>query len=216
MDSHSHDKSAAELDEIFDYDAAEPNPPRARHDHEVRESRPRDEQPKAKPEPLPDTSTLERLSSGTGTARQLSVIGPTLVFKGNLSAEEDLLIQGRVEGTVRHGGANLTIGAHGTVHADIDACKVIVQGKVRGDVRASESVVIEPSANVQGDIFAPRIGIKDGAHFKGSIDMDGGAETYSSPRPVESSASGKPRAASKAKRRSGQDFGETNVDAMLE
>jgi cytoskeletal protein CcmA (bactofilin family) len=104
--------------------------------------------------------------------RNLSVIGQTLQFKGDLVAEEDLLIQGSVKGTINHRAKNLTIGAHGNVTANIVAQNVIVQGKIQGEIRATESVVIEPSARVVGDIFAPRVGLKEGAKFKGSIDMD--------------------------------------------
>lgn len=104
--------------------------------------------------------------------RQFSTLGRSLVFKGELVAEEDLLIQGRVEGSIRHGATNLTIGPHGSVKADIVGRRVIVQGRVVGDVRASESVIVEPSAHVKGDIYAPRVGLREGAKFKGRIDMD--------------------------------------------
>ena len=124
-------------------------------------------------------------------SRNLSVIGQTLKFKGDLVAEEDLLIQGRVNGTISHRAKNLTIGAHGDVKANISAQNVIVQGKITGEIRATESVVIEPSAFVVGDIYAPRVGLKEGAKFKGSIDMDADPSAASSkpaPRPADSSA----------------------------
>ncbi len=105
--------------------------------------------------------------------RRLSVLGPTLVFKGKLSAGEDLLIQGRVEGSIEHNERNLTIGHQGSVKADIRARNIIVQGQVQGDMIATESVLVEASAQVRGNIFAPRVGLKEGAKFKGSIDMDG-------------------------------------------
>jgi cytoskeletal protein CcmA (bactofilin family) len=103
----------------------------------------------------------------------LSVIGPSLVFKGKLAAQEDLLIQGRVEGSINHDGTNLTIGAQGDVKADIIARKVIIQGTLHGDVRASNAIVVEASARVHGNLFAPRIALKDGARFEGAIDMEG-------------------------------------------
>ena len=105
-------------------------------------------------------------------APQLSVLGKSLVFKGELTANEDLLIQGRVDGSITHTASTLTIGAHGDVKADITARRVIVQGKLEGDIRASESVVVEVSANVRGNIVAPRVTLKDGAKFRGSIDME--------------------------------------------
>ena len=106
------------------------------------------------------------------TAHALSVIGPRLAFRGKLTAEEDLLIQGRIEGSIHHSGTNLTIGAHGEVKADIVARKVIIQGAVQGDVWASDAITIEASARVQGNLFAARVTIKEGAQFKGAIDMD--------------------------------------------
>lgn len=118
-------------------------------------------------------STAEALlSEDRGTGNQLSTIGRTLVFKGELDAAEDLLILGRVQGSINHTGSNLTIGAQGNVKADINAQRVIVQGAMEGDIRASESITIEPSANVKGNLFAPNIALKEGARFKGSIDME--------------------------------------------
>jgi cytoskeletal protein CcmA (bactofilin family) len=104
--------------------------------------------------------------------RVLSVIGPSLMFKGDLFAEEDLLIQGRVEGSINHSGMNLTIGAHGDVKADIVAQKVLIQGSLHGNVRASEAIIVEASARVRGNLCAPHVGLREGATFKGSIDMD--------------------------------------------
>jgi cytoskeletal protein CcmA (bactofilin family) len=133
---------------------------------EVRTLRPNEVQAKdiAAPTPAP---ALEAAASA-----KMSVLGKTLVFKGELTANEDLLIQGRVEGTITHSASHLAIGAHGDVSADVRAQRVIVQGKLEGDVRATESVVVEVSANVRGNIYAPRVSLKDGAKFRGSIDMD--------------------------------------------
>lgn len=106
----------------------------------------------------------------------LSVIGQSLVFKGKLSAQEDLLIQGRVEGSINHDGTTLTIGAHGDVKADIVARRMIIQGAVHGDIRASDAIVVEASARVKGNLFAPRIALKEGAKFQGAVDMDVAAD----------------------------------------
>jgi cytoskeletal protein CcmA (bactofilin family) len=113
-------------------------------------------------------------SRGNEERQPISVVGQTLVFKGDLSASEDLLIQGRIEGSITHDADNLTVGAHGDVRADIVARRVIIQGKVEGDVRASESVAVEASAQVEGNLRAPSVGLKEGAKFKGGIDMDDG------------------------------------------
>ena len=103
--------------------------------------------------------------------RELSVLGQSLVFKGELEAEEDLMVDGRVEGLITHRAQHLTIGPHGDVRADINANRVLVQGRVTGNIRATEAIVIEPSAHVTGNLFAPRIGLKEGAEFDGRIQM---------------------------------------------
>jgi cytoskeletal protein CcmA (bactofilin family) len=101
-----------------------------------------------------------------------SVLGPTLYFKGDLSAEEDLLIQGRVEGTITH-TQRLTVGPQGTVKANIRAQLIIVEGTVDGDLTAEKSVFVKEGAKVVGNIFAPTVSILEGAAFSGRIDMDG-------------------------------------------
>ena len=83
-----------------------------------------------------------------------SVLGPTLYFKGDLSAEEDLLIQGRVEGSITH-TQRLTVGAQGTVKANIRAQLIIVEGTVDGDLQAEKSVFVKETAKVSGNIYAP-------------------------------------------------------------
>ena len=106
------------------------------------------------------------------TTDRASVLGPTLYFKGDLSAEEDLLIQGRVEGTITH-TQRLTVGPQGTVKANIRAQLIIVEGTVDGDLTAEKSVFVKESARVVGNIFAPTVSILEGAAFSGRIDMDG-------------------------------------------
>src|SRR5579863_8148829 len=108
-----------------------------------------------------------------------SVLGPTLHFKGDLSAEEDLLIQGRVEGSITH-TQRLTVGAQGTVKANIRAQTIVVEGTVDGDLQAEKSVFVKETAKVRGNIFAPAVSILEGACFSGNIDMDGKKSAQSS------------------------------------
>jgi len=108
----------------------------------------------------------------SGAADRASVLGPTLYFKGDLSAEEDLLIQGRVEGSITH-TQRLTVGAQGTVKANIRAQTIIVEGTVDGDLHAEKSIFVKETAKVTGNMFAPTISILEGASFSGNIDMDG-------------------------------------------
>jgi cytoskeletal protein CcmA (bactofilin family) len=152
----------------------------------------------------------------SSASHQLSVVGPSVSFKGDLAAEEDLLIQGRVEGSITHTGSNLTIGAHANVEADITAQRVIVQGEVHGDIRVSESVVVEASAKVTGNIVAPRVGIKEGAHFKGSIDMeiDGAAQESSAEATERKTGSSRHVKAHEVKP-AGPSLNDTAVDEVL-
>ena len=103
--------------------------------------------------------------------RSVSVIGPTLVFKGELSADEDLVIQGTIEGTIAHHKKNLTVGKEGRVKADINAASVTIEGHVEGDIHGDDFVELAKSAVVTGNIFCGRIKMADGATFNGSIEM---------------------------------------------
>jgi cytoskeletal protein CcmA (bactofilin family) len=103
-------------------------------------------------------------------APRASVLGPTLRFRGELSAQEDLIIQGSVEGSITH-TQNLTVGTDGSMKGDIRARVIIIDGKVEGDLYATESVSVRATAKVKGNVFAPRVGITEGAFFQGQIEM---------------------------------------------
>lgn len=112
--------------------------------------------PTALPTPIPTVKT--------------SVLGPTLKFKGALVADEDLIVQGHIEGSILH-SRNLTIGQDGTMLGDIRARRVVVEGLVEGDLYALEAVNLRATAEVGGSIYAPRVGVMEGAVFNGRIDM---------------------------------------------
>jgi cytoskeletal protein CcmA (bactofilin family) len=103
-------------------------------------------------------------------APRASVLGPTLRFRGELSAQEDLIIQGSVEGSITH-TQSLTVGTDGSMKGDIRARVIVIDGKVEGDLYATESVNIRATAKVKGNVFAPRVGITEGAFFQGQIEM---------------------------------------------
>ena len=103
-------------------------------------------------------------------ARKASVLGKTLVFRGELSADEDLVLQGRVEGAIHH-TQSLTVGVDGVVIGDIHAATIIVEGTVEGNLYGSASVTIGATAKVQGNVASPRVGIREGAQFNGAVDM---------------------------------------------
>ena len=106
------------------------------------------------------------------TARgEMTLIGKSVVIKGELSCSEDLYIDGQVEGTIDPKGNRLTIGPNGRVKANVNACAVIVQGKLEGNIQASDRVDLKQSAVVMGDIATQRISIDEGAYFKGSVNI---------------------------------------------
>jgi cytoskeletal protein CcmA (bactofilin family) len=87
-----------------------------------------------------------------------------------LSAQEDLIVQGSVEGSITH-TQSLTVGSDGSMKGDIRARIIVIEGKVEGNLYATESVTIRASAKVQGNVFAPRVGILEGAFFQGQVEM---------------------------------------------
>jgi len=98
-------------------------------------------------------------------------IGKSVVIKGELNGSEDLTIEGHVEGTIQLREHVLTIGPNGRIKAQVFAKSVIVLGEVHGNVTASDKVDIRDNGSVEGDLIAPRIAIAEGAHFKGTVDM---------------------------------------------
>ena len=98
-------------------------------------------------------------------------IGKSVVIKGELNGSEDLTIEGQVEGTIQLRDHVLTIGPNGRIKAQVFAKSVIVLGEVNGNVTASDKVDIRDNGSVDGDIVSPRVAIAEGAHFRGSVDM---------------------------------------------
>ena len=117
-------------------------------------------------------------------------IGKSVIIKGDLSGSEDLTIEGQVEGKIELRQNMLTIGPNGKIKAAVFAKAVVIQGEVQGDITASERIDIRDAGSVDGDLSAPRIAIADGAHFRGSIDMQKAPGRASRPK----SASRRPRA----------------------
>lgn len=103
-------------------------------------------------------------------------IGKSVFIKGELTGDEDLTIEGRVEGKIELKDHNLVIGPNGKINAEINAKNVTVIGSVVGNITASDIIEIKASGSVMGDIKSPRFSVADGAHFKGSVDMQRGSE----------------------------------------
>lgn len=107
-----------------------------------------------------------------GGSRDAATIGSSIRISGDLTGDEDLNIDGNVEGTINLEKNSLTIGTNGRIKANIQAKSVIVEGELRGDIVAKEKVVIRKTGNMRGNIVAPRVTLEDGAMFKGSIEME--------------------------------------------
>jgi cytoskeletal protein CcmA (bactofilin family) len=120
---------------------------------------------------MPMNETTAKVPSTTPTSQQQTVLGQTVVLRGELSANEDLLIEGQFEGTISLEAHCLTVGASGQVKAEVRARQVVILGAVTGNVVAREKVEIRRSGHVVGDLKAGAVAIEEGAYFKGSIDI---------------------------------------------
>ena len=126
--------------------------------------------PAAPVAPAVDHSPARAAASAPPGAK-VSVLGPSLRFKGDLVADEDLVVQGQIEGSILH-TRSLTIGAQGRMGGDIKARRITVEGTVDGDLYALDSVVLRAGAIVRGNVFANKVSVAEGAKFSGRIDMD--------------------------------------------
>lgn len=119
------------------------------------------------------------ISSPTATAsgsREQATVGSSIAIKGDLVGEEDLIVHGRLEGTITLKQNSLQVGKDGHIKADVRARVIIVEGRVEGGLFGDEQVIIKKSGVVQGNIQAPRVALEDGCKFKGSIEMDIGGK----------------------------------------
>jgi cytoskeletal protein CcmA (bactofilin family) len=125
----------------------------------------------------------------TPKTAEFAHIGKSVVIKGELSGSEDLYVDGQVEGSIELHGNSLIVGASGQVRANVNAKGVIVQGKLEGNIHATERAELKKSAIAVGDIITQRVAIEDGAYFKGKVDIQrDGAKSES--RSPATSASG--------------------------
>jgi len=142
-----------------------------------REEAPRPPQPvvppTAPPPPVVHQSTTPRVESVQPAQQEKAIvnIGKSVIIKGELSGSEDLTIEGQVEGKIELRQNVLTIGPNAKIKAQVLARAVVVEGTVQGNIAASEKIEIRDKGSVEGDLSSPRVAIADGAHFRGSIDM---------------------------------------------
>src|ERR1700716_2022477 len=135
--------------------------------------RPASGQPAVSPPPAPLVAGAPspRPEASHNMEKDIVNIGKSIVIKGELNGSEDLTIDGHVEGTIQLREHVLTIGPNGKIKAQVFAKAVIVLGEVIGNVTASDKVDIRDNGSVDGDIVSPRVAIAEGAHFRGSVDM---------------------------------------------
>jgi cytoskeletal protein CcmA (bactofilin family) len=158
-------------------------------------------------QPAPTGPSVPSVQAGASAAtqpeprhqigRDVVNIGKSVVIKGELNGSEDLTIEGQVEGKIELKDHVLTIGPNGKIKAQVFAKALIVLGEVNGNVTASEKVEIRDGGSVDGDIISPRVAIAEGAHFRGSVDMQrkGAPAAQASPRPASQAAAQSPTAA---------------------
>src|SRR5258705_5107680 len=138
------------------------------------------------PAPISVGAPGPRSETSHSMEKDIVNIGKSVVIKGELNGSEDLTIEGHVEGTIQLRDHVLTIGPNGKIKAQVFAKAVIVLGEVMGNVTASDKVDIRDNGSVDGDIIAPRVAIAEGAHFRGSVDMQ--RKTVQQPQAVKSAA----------------------------
>jgi cytoskeletal protein CcmA (bactofilin family) len=130
--------------------------------------------------PVQQDSSAAPVTTPASSGRA-AIIGPGIHINGDINGDENLVIEGRVDGKIRLDSHQVDIGQSGRVNANITAKVIRIAGEVRGDITGTEKVIISRSGNVHGNIVAPRMTLEDGAIFKGSIDMDPGEPATAKP-----------------------------------
>jgi cytoskeletal protein CcmA (bactofilin family) len=138
--------------------------------------KPDDNPPHPEPAPAPARPAATPPAEPRRGDRATATIGPSIFINGDLSGDEDLVIEGRVEGKIDLKQHNVTIGRNGRVRADVFGNTVIVEGEVDGNLFALQQAILRQSGAVRGNITAPRVMLEDGSRFRGSIDMESAKE----------------------------------------
>lgn len=135
----------------------------------------KDRQPEKIDPPAPSAPAMDNSAAYRAPAAatgKSAVLGATIRVKGEISGDENLLIEGHVEGSVSLSAHELTIGKTGKVHANITARTIRIDGEVQGDIAGKEKVVVSSTSNIKGTIVTPKMTLEEGARFKGTIDID--------------------------------------------
>lgn len=163
-------------------------------------------QPVNPPVPAPAPAPVQVQSPEPSVARNEPIrqekavvnIGKSVIIKGELSGSEDLTIEGQVEGKIELRQNVLTIGPNAKIKAQVAAKTIVVEGSVQGNVMATERIEIRDKGSVEGDLASPRVAIADGAHFRGSIDMQKGRAANDRPAETKPAAAAAPSAPASA------------------
>src|SRR5215467_5321694 len=158
--------------------------------------RPGEAERPAMPTPVTSTASEPAPRPVATTTSDQATIGKSLVIKGEVTGSESLYIDGRVEGSISLAGNRVTVGRNGVVAANINAREIVVLGKVRGNLTASDRVDIRSDGSLTGDVVAARISIEDGAFFKGGIDIRKAGQA--SPKEESKNTAAEPAVAARA------------------
>lgn len=128
------------------------------------------------------------------TADAAATLGNAMKVVGRIESNEDLIIEGQVEGEVHVPGHRLTVGPHGSVHANIKALEIISHGTVHGDMEATGRIELRKASNYKGDLRTARLMVEDGANLNGSIEMTTGRDGTTRDEPLDFDSLGHSRA----------------------
>ncbi len=109
----------------------------------------------------------------TSRKSENSIVGPSILIQGDMTGDEDLVVQGRIEGSITLKKNLVTVGKDGRVNATVIAKTIRVEGTVEGELRGKEQIIVTRTGSVHGNMVAPRVTLEDGCRFKGAIDMEG-------------------------------------------
>lgn len=129
------------------------------------------EVPRPQPTPVPQAQPASVPKNPIPPAKEHAMIGSTISIKGDLTGEEDLLIEGRLEGKIEVRRHSATVGKNGHIKGDIFGKTITIEGTVEGNLYGEEQLIVRQSGTVRGNIISPRVTLEDGSNFKGNIDM---------------------------------------------
>ena len=147
-----------------------------------KKSEPDVSQPQPAPAPIPQSAPAPRMSVPQ-VKEKAAVVGSSIFIKGDLTGEEDLVIDGRLEGKIELKRHSVTVGKNGDIKGDIYGKLITVEGTVEGNLYGEDQLIVKHTGTVRGNIVSPRVALEDGSNFKGSIDMSPKEKSAVEPAP---------------------------------